>query len=64
MKYLIFISLFLIQFVFGEEDPSFEESNDIPEGKIAVCFTKNCNFRAESHQNSVISRIFEFLHQT
>ena len=34
MKYLIFISLFLIQFVFGEEDPSFEEElNDIPEGK-------------------------------
>ena len=44
MKYLIFISLFLIQFVFGEEDPSFEESNDIPEGKIAVCFKKNCNW--------------------
>ena len=37
MKYLIFISLFLIQFVFGEEDPSFEEElNDIPEGKITV----------------------------
>ena len=34
MKYLtLFISLLMIQFVFGEEDPGVEESNDIPEGK-------------------------------
>ena len=35
MKYLsLFISLLVIQNVFGEEDPGLiEEANDIPEGK-------------------------------
>jgi len=34
MKYLSVFIYFLIQSVFGEEDPGFEETNDIPESKI------------------------------
>ena len=34
MRYLTLFIYFLVQSVFGEEDPSFaEENNDIPEGK-------------------------------
>ena len=48
MKYLsLFISLLVIQNVFGEEDPGLiEEANDIPEGKEKYyLLILNCSLR-------------------